>query len=86
MASDDDVLTPEEKKASKDEYMADDVQAEADAETGVDSDNLKEQDDLEVTSGEMKIGDLDDDPEEKQGSEDSYDEESVPGSDNVSDN
>ncbi len=85
MAAGDDALTPEEEKAGKDEYMANDVQAEADAEAGIDPDTLTEDNEDEVTSGEMNIGDMDDNSEEGQGSEESSDEEAVPGSDNVSD-
>jgi hypothetical protein len=81
----DDEKTPEEASAARDEYYADDVQADAVAENDLNPDTLEENDDTEVTSGEMKIGDLDDDAMVGQGSEESYDEEATPAGDNVSD-
>jgi hypothetical protein len=69
------------------DFYSDDVEADAIAEEGGDPDKLVEHpDEDEVTSGDERIGDLDDDAEEGQGSEDSYDEEDVPAGDNVVDN
>lgn len=70
---------------SNDDYYADDVQAEALADNKLDPDSLVVNDDLPVTSGDMEIGDLDDDAELGQGGETSYDEEAVPAGDNVVD-
>ncbi|KXK25825.1 MAG: hypothetical protein TR69_WS6001001431 [candidate division WS6 bacterium OLB20] len=68
----------------EDGFYADDVQAAAIADNNMDPDELEEDDDLEVTSGEMEIGDLDDDSMVAEGDDDeSYDEESVPAGDNV---
>ena len=66
-------------------FISDDVQAEAMAENKIDAERVVEDDDLQVTSGDMKIGDLDDDYMVGQGSEESYDEEANPAGDNVSD-
>lgn len=65
-----------------DGFYADDVSAETLAENSQDPEKLKEDQDVPVSSGEMEIGDLDDDAEVEGGSEVSYDEEAVPGSDN----
>lgn len=72
--------------ATKDEFYSSDVQAAAVADNNMDPDSVEEEDEIQITSGDMKIGDLDDDSMEGQGGEDSYDEESVPAGDNVSDN
>lgn len=70
-----------------DTFYADDVQAEAIAENRGDPESLIEDDDLEVTSSDLNIGDLDDDAmvNEKDDSG-SYDEEATPAGDNVTDN
>ena len=79
-SNDDTVLKPQN------DFYADDVQAQAIADNNMDPDTLVEDDDVPVTSGEMEIGDLDQDEELGQGSDVSYDEESVPGGeDNVVD-
>lgn len=66
-----------------DGFYADDVQAAAIADNNMDPDTLVEDDDTPVTSGEMEIGDMDTNDIVGRGSEDSYDEETVAGSDNV---
>ena len=64
-------------------YYSDDLNAEEFAENGIDPDKLKEDQDLPVTSGDLSIGDLDDDNEPIDPSE-SYDEENMAGGeDNV---
>lgn len=69
-----------------DDFYSDDVQAQAIAENDKDDDLLVEDEEIPVTSGEMEIGDLDSDSEAGQGSEESFDEETVPGGeDNVVD-
>jgi hypothetical protein len=65
-----------------DGFYADDVSAEAVAENSQDPEKLKEDQDTPVTSGEMEIGDMDEDAEVTGGSEASYDEEAMPGGDN----
>lgn len=71
---------------SNDGFYSDDVQAAALADNNMNPDQLEEREEIPVTSGDMKIGDLDDDEMVERGSEDSYDEESVPAGDNVVDN
>ena len=71
--------------ADDNKFIADDVQAQALAENKLDPDTLVEDDDTPVTSGDLEIGDLDHDDELTQGSEQTFDEEAVPGGeDNVS--
>lgn len=81
-----DFVGDEEKQAQDDAYYSDDVQAAAIADNNMDPDQLEEDDTDQVTSGEMEIGDLDDDEMVSQGDEDSYDEEQKPAGDNVVDN
>jgi len=85
MAQDQNAQDPENQDPSqeKDGFYSDDVQAAAIADNNLDPDQLKEDDDLEVTSGDLKIGDLDDDEMVGSGDEDSYDEEDTPAGDNV---
>lgn len=66
-------------------FYSDDVQASALADNNMDPDELVERNEDPVTSGEMEIGDLDDDEMLGPGGEDSYDEEAVPAGDNVVD-
>lgn len=73
-------------QSNDDSFYANDVQAAAMADNNMDPDELEVKEEIPVTSGDMKIGDLDDDSMEGQGSELSYDEESVPAGDNVIDN
>ena len=73
-------------QTNDDSFYASDVQAAAMADNNMDPDEIDEKEEIPVTSGNMKIGDLDDDPMEGQGSDESYDEESVPSGDNVVDN
>jgi hypothetical protein len=73
-------------QTNDDSFYANDVQAAAMADNNMDPDELEVKEEIPVTSGDMKIGDLDDDSMEGQGSEESYDEESVPAGDNVIDN
>jgi hypothetical protein len=73
-------------QTNDDSFYANDVQAAAMADNNMDPDELEVKEEIPVTSGDMKIGDLDDDSMEGQGSEESYDEESVPAGDNVVDN
>lgn len=75
-----------EAKATQDEYYSSDVQAAAVADNNMDPDEVEDEDEIPVTTGDMTIGDLDDDAMEGQGSEESYDEEDVPAGDNVIDN
>jgi hypothetical protein len=72
--------------ATNDGFYSDDVQAAAIADNNMDPDDLEEKEEVPVTSGDMKIGDLDDDDMEGPGDETSYDEEAVPAGDNVVDN
>jgi hypothetical protein len=65
------------------DFYSDDVNAEALAENAQDPASLEIKDEEPVTSGEMEIGDLDAEEEVDDESGASYDEESVPGSDNV---
>jgi hypothetical protein len=81
----DDFLGDDDKQTNDNAFYADDVQAQALADNNMDPDTLKVDDDIPVTSGDMKIGDLDLDKEEERGDNESYDEESVPAGDNVSD-
>lgn len=68
-------------------FYSDDVQAAALADNNLDPDLLEEKEEIPVTSGNMEIGDLDNDDEVVDGDpEGSYDEESVPAGDNVVDN
>ncbi|HRN85858.1 MAG TPA: hypothetical protein PKU78_04835 [Candidatus Dojkabacteria bacterium] len=76
----------DDDKTSDDSFYSSDVQAAAIADNNMDPDDLEVKEEIPVTSGDMKIGDLDDDSMEGQGSELSYDEESVPAGDNVIDN
>jgi hypothetical protein len=66
-------------------FYSDDVRAEALATDDADDDLLKEDKETPVTTGDMEIGDLDDDAEEGRGGPDSYDEEDVPGGEDVND-
>jgi hypothetical protein len=68
---------------SNDDFYSDDVQAEAVAANDQNEETLNIKEEDPVTSGEMNIGDLDDDSEVKTGSASSYDEESVPAGDNA---
>ena len=64
-------------------FYADDVNAQAISDNQQDPDDLDIKDEIPVTTGEMEIGDLDDDGMINSGDKvDSYDEETVPGSDN----
>ena len=88
MAGDDQLVPAEdlftdEDPSSDDSFYADDVQAAAIADNNLDPDTLIEDDDLPVTSGELEIGDLDDDDMIGLGDEHSYDEEDTPAGDNV---
>jgi hypothetical protein len=76
----------DDTQTSDDSFYSDDVQAAAMADNNMDPDKLEVKEEIPVTTGDMEIGDLDDDEMEGQGSEKSYDEESVPASDNVIDN
>lgn len=76
----------DDPQTSDDSFYSNDVQAAAMADNNMDPDELEVKEEIPVTSGDMKIGDLDDDSMEGQGSELSYDEESVPAGDNVIDN
>lgn len=81
-----DILPEEENPAAEDRYYSDDVQAEAQAETGFVNDTLEETKEIPVTSGDMQIGDLDAvsrNDAAGRGSDESYDEEDMPGGDNV---
>lgn len=70
---------------SNDGFYSDDVQAAALADNKMDDDLLTQDDDTPVTSGDMEIGDMDTDGDLGQGSEESFDEETVAGSDNATD-
>jgi len=64
-------------------FYSDDVNAQAISDNQQDPDDLKIKDEVPVTTGEMEIGDMDDDPMLNTGDDKaSYDEETVPGSDN----
>ena len=86
---------PDDKKLKPPkDFYSDDVEAQALAENKLNSDeNLPDESEEQVvskeppvTSGEMEIGDLDHDDEIKDTKpEESYDEESTPAGDNVSD-
>ncbi len=70
----------------QDGFYSDDVQAAALADNNMDPDQFEEKEEIPVTSGNMEIGDLDNDDEISDGNlEESYDEESVPAGDNVVD-
>ena len=64
-------------------FYSDDLNAQATAENAQDPSDLVIKDEEPVTSGEMEIGDLDSETEVNDESGESYDEESMPGSDNV---
>lgn len=71
---------------SHDGFYSDDVQAAAMADNNMDPDQLEEKEEIPVTSGNMEIGDLDNDDEISDSDvKGSYDEESVPAGDNVVD-
>jgi len=72
-------------QSNDDGFYASDVQAAAIADNNMDPDDFEEKEEIPVTTGNMKIGDLDDDDMEQQGDETSYDEEDVPAGDNVID-
>lgn len=76
----------DDPQTSDDSFYSNDVQAAAMADNNMDPDDLEVKEEIPVTTGNMEIGDLDDDDMEGQGSEESYDEESVPAGDNVIDN
>lgn len=80
------ISTMTDNSQSTDDFYSDDVQAAALADNNMDPDQLREDKEPPVTSGDMEIGDLDDDEMLGSGGEDSYDEESVPAGDNVVDN
>jgi len=64
-------------------FYSDDVNAQAISDNQQDPDDLDIKDEVPVTTGEMEIGDMDDDPMLNTGDDKaSYDEETVPGSDN----
>jgi hypothetical protein len=68
--------------AQSDDFYSDDLNAQVIAENNLDPALLKEDEDLPITSGELSIGDLDEEPKEEVGS--SEDEENVAGGeDNV---
>lgn len=67
-------------------FYSDDVQAAAIADNNMNPDDIEQREEIPVTTGDMEIGDLDDDAMEGRGDEESYDEESVPAGDNVVDN
>lgn len=74
----------DDDNSSDDSFYSDDVQAAALADNNMDPDEMEEhEEEIPVTSGDMEIGDLDNDPELSQGSEESADEESTPAGDNV---
>jgi len=76
----------DDPQTSDDSFYSNDVQAAAMADNNMDPDDLEVKEEIPVTTGNMEIGDLDDDDMEGQGGELSYDEESVPAGDNVIDN
>lgn len=76
----------DEEQPIQDGFYASDVQAAAMADNNMDPDDIEQHDETPVTTGDMKIGNLDDDAMEGRGNEESYDEESVPAGDNVVDN
>jgi hypothetical protein len=68
--------------AQSDDFYSDDLNAQVIAENNLDPDTLKEDEDLSITSGEMSLGDLDEEPKEELGI--SHDEENdAGGEDNV---
>jgi hypothetical protein len=70
------------KLPQSDDFYADDLNAQVIAENNQNPDNLKEDEDLPVTTGEISIGDLDEEPVEEVGTSD--DEENMAGGeDNV---
>jgi len=64
-------------------FYSDDVNAQATAENAQDPSDLFIKDEEPVTTGDMEIGDMDSESEVNDESGESYDEESMPGSDNV---
>lgn len=78
--------TTDDAQSVTDGFYSDDVQAAALADNNLDPDQLEEKEEIPVTSGNMEIGDLDDDEMVEAGGDNSYDEESVPAGDNVVDN
>jgi hypothetical protein len=70
------------KLAKSDDFYSDDLNAQVIAENNLDPDTLKEDDEIPVTTGEISLGDLDEEPEEELGT--SEDEENMAGGeDNV---
>ncbi len=76
----------DEEQPIQDGFYASDVQAAVMADNNINPDEMSEKEEIPVTTGDMEIGDLDDDAMEGRGSDESYDEESVPAGDNVVDN
>lgn len=81
-----DPLNQDDQNVPTGGFYSDDVQAAAMADNNMDPDDIEQHDETPVTTGDMEIGDLDDDAMEGRGNQDSYDEESVPAGDNVIDN
>ena len=70
------------KLPQSDDFYSDDLNAQVLAENNQNPDTLKEDEDLPVTTGEISIGDLDEEPKEEPGTSD--DEENMAGGeDNV---
>jgi len=70
------------KLPQSDDFYSDDLNAQVIAENNQNPDTLKEDEDLPVTTGEISIGDLDEEPKEEPGTSD--DEENMAGGeDNV---
>lgn len=70
------------KLAQSDDFYSDDLNAQVIAENNQNPSALKEDEDLPVTTGEISIGDLDEEPKEEPGTSD--DEENMAGGeDNV---
>ena len=65
------------KLAQSDDFYSDDLNAQAIADNNLNPELIKEDDDLPVTSGELSLGDLDEEPVEEIGISD--DEENMAG-------
>ena len=78
-----DDATLQDQSMQSNAFYSDDVQAAALADNNMNDDLLIEDKETPVTSGNMQIGDLDIDAEVGRGSENSYDEETVPGGEDV---
>lgn len=76
----------DEDPGSQDEYYSKDVQAAAIADNNMDPELMDDdKEEQPVTTQDMEIGDLDNDPMLEQGDASSYDEEATPAGDNVAD-